>query len=82
VKHPELLADWHARSNTLVVLAVEDEPALLRLERDAHDGGYRVAAFREPDLGYALTALALEPAGRRLVRRVSLALSSGEGVRT
>jgi hypothetical protein len=37
--------------------------------------GLRVAAFHEPDLDDALTALALEPAASRLVSRLPLALA-------
>lgn len=76
VAYPDHLSD------TLALLAVEDEPALWQLEQRAKDGGYCVVAFREPDLSFAMTALALEPGGRRLVRRVPLALSLREGVRT
>jgi hypothetical protein len=42
----------------------------------------RAAAVHEPDLGGALTALALEPAGYRLVRGLPLAFSAREEVRT
>lgn len=64
------------------MLAVEDELELTGLEHKAKVGGYCVAAFREPDLGFALTALALEPGAKRLVRRVPLALPPRGEVRT
>lgn len=41
----------------------------------AHAQGVEVAVFREPDLGDALTALAIGPAGKRLTRGLALALS-------
>lgn len=76
VMHPDLIED------TLALLAVSDELELRELLRRAKDDGYCVVAFREPDLGCALTALALEPGGRRLVRRVPLALPPRGEVRT
>jgi hypothetical protein len=76
------MSDWHARSGSLAVLAVGDELELAELERRAKVDGYCVAAFREPDLGFALTALALEPGAKRLVRRVPLALPPRGEVRT
>ncbi len=36
--------------------------------------GYRQAAFREPDLGGQLTAVAFEPAAAPLLRSLPLAL--------
>ena len=68
------MRDWHSESNTLVLLAVPDELALSWLWADATLAGLRVVAFHEPDLDGALTALALEPAGWRLVAHLPLAL--------
>jgi hypothetical protein len=82
VTYPSLTSSWHSASNTLVVLAVPDELALGWLDQDARASGLRAARFREPDLGGALTAVAIEPAGHRLLRRLPLALTAGEGVRT
>jgi hypothetical protein len=77
-----VIGDWHATSNTLVVLAVPNELSLGWLCDDAAAAGLRVARFHEPDLGGSLTAAALDPAGHRLVSRLPLALSGGEEVRT
>jgi hypothetical protein len=66
---------WHSDSNTLVLLAVPDELALSWLWSDAAVRGLRCVAFHEPDLDGALTAIALEPAARRLVAHLPLALS-------
>jgi hypothetical protein len=82
VAYPDLTADWHRASNTLVVLAVPDELALGWLSQDAERAGLRAVAVHEPDLDGALTALALEPAGYRLVRSLPLAFSAREEVRT
>ena len=74
IAHPDVVRDWHAASNTLVLLSVPDEAALFRLRARAAADGLRCLGFHEPDLDHALTALALEPAARRLVRRLRLAL--------
>jgi hypothetical protein len=59
-----------------VLLAVPDELSLHSLCAEAIAAGLRLACFHEPDLGGALTAAALEPAGRRLVARLPLALAA------
>jgi peptidyl-tRNA hydrolase len=60
--HPLVFADWHHRSNTLVVLAAPDELELGRCHADAVAAGLLTVAFHEPDLSGALTAIALSPA--------------------
>ena len=82
VAHPALVARWHGDSNTLVVLAAPDELALSWLCADARALGLLAVPFSEPDLGGALTAVALEPAARRLVAHLPLALSGRREVRT
>jgi hypothetical protein len=62
-----------------VLLAVAHEPALAELYLDAKARGLRAIRFHEPDLGDALTAIALEPAARKLVTRLPLALCLMEG---
>ena len=57
-----------------MLLAVADEPALAELYVDAKARGLRAIRFHEPDLGDALTAIALEPAARKLLTRLPLAL--------
>jgi hypothetical protein len=66
---------WHSASNTLVLLVAPDELALSWLYADAVTSALRAVAFHEPDLGGALTAVALEPAARRLVAHLPLALA-------
>lgn len=65
---------WYEESNTLALLAVDDESALEALRSQAESSGYRVACFREPDLFNAVTAVVIEPEGSRLTRRLPLAL--------
>ena len=57
---PNLLADWLTWSNTVVILAVPDEPALEELASRSDLRGYR---FHDPDLGDdgELTSFALYP---------------------
>jgi len=75
VEHPQAARSWFEQSNTLAFLAAPDETALQRLLDRAFDKGLRASAFREPDLGDSLTAVAVEPAGARLVRSLPLALA-------
>jgi hypothetical protein len=65
-----------------VVLSAPDESSLANLHHAALAAGYAQSAFREPDFGLALTAVALEPAAHRLVSHLPLALSRREEVRT
>jgi len=76
IAFPALTADWHASSNTLVVLAARDELALSWLGQDVEAAGLAIAKVHEPDLGGALTAIAVEPPGWRLLRSVPKAFAS------
>jgi hypothetical protein len=60
----------------LVLLAVHDELDLSRIRADVAAAGLRAVPFYEPDLGGALTAIAVEPAGRRFLARLPLALTT------
>jgi hypothetical protein len=69
-EHPELDAAWYATSNNLVVLQCDELPPLA----DALEAqGFAVSRFHEPDLGDALTAVAVEPKARRRLARLPLA---------
>lgn len=72
--HPIVSDYWHHKSNNLVVLQVPDESCLLHLAGRAQDEGIEHSVFREPDFDNTVTAVALEPAGRRLVSNLALAL--------
>ena len=52
---------WHRNSNTIVLLSVPNERALLDVEDQLKDAGMRFASFREPDIQNELTAIALLP---------------------
>lgn len=73
-EHPEIDRAWFTSSNTLAFLAVPDEQALGVLYEKALDREIPVAAFREPDRDNELTAIALGPSARKLVRAIPLAL--------
>lgn len=72
VHEPKLVAEWYRQSNTLALLST-DPQGLGELLDDARRM-VAVRPFHEPDLNHQLTALALGPEARRLVRRFPLAL--------
>jgi peptidyl-tRNA hydrolase len=74
--HPEIAQRWYRESNTLALLAVPGEHALIDLIKRAHDEDITASEFREPDMMNALTAVALAPGlrTRNLVARLPLAL--------
>jgi peptidyl-tRNA hydrolase len=74
-EHPEIDQEWFRTSNTLALLSVRNEQALGVLLGKAVDRGIPVAAFREPDRGDELTAIALGPEGKKLTKGLPLALN-------
>lgn len=77
-----MVADWHATSNVLVVLAAADELSLGWLCTDVATAGHRLVRVHEPDLDGALTAAAFEPAARPLVTHLPLAFTERGEVKT
>ena len=75
-EHPEIDVEWFQKSNYLALLSVENEIELMKLITKAHDGGLRWSAFREPDVGGAITAIAIEPHSKaiELCKHLPLAL--------
>ncbi len=71
--HPEGSDDWYTRSNTVVLLEVENESALSVLRDEALAQQVQMAEFREPDLDDALTCVVLGPESRPLTQHLSLA---------
>lgn len=71
-----LAAQWAADSNYLCYLSVQDEEALEAFMRSAQEAGIPCYPFYEPDVGDALTAVALEPtlASQHHTKGMSLAL--------
>jgi peptidyl-tRNA hydrolase len=77
-EHPDVAQAWFKESNYLALLAAPDEARLARILMKAERRGLRASAFREPDFGDALTAIALAPCSesRALTRDLPLALAS------
>lgn len=74
-QHSETDLHWYETSNHLAILAVPNEAALLRLVERAGDQGLKVSVFKEPDRDNETTAIALEPAAKRLCKNLPLALA-------
>lgn len=74
--HPEVDGEWFKASNYLALLSVANEIELMRLLVLAADAGLKWSAFREPDVGGAITAIALEshPKSAELCKGLPLAL--------
>ncbi len=68
--YPDLDHDWYENSNNIVVLEHDDIPSMAELLQDL---GLNVACFHEPDLDDEMTALCVEPAGKRHLRKLRLA---------
>ena len=73
--HVEISSVWRSNSNTLALLAVANESELAGLAEQAHAHGIKHSTFHEPDRGMELTAIALEPNARCMVKRLKLALT-------
>jgi hypothetical protein len=74
MKHPVVANYWYLKSNNLVLLQVPNEECLKHLASRAEDAGVDHSVFREPDFDDTVTAVAIEPAGARLVSSLPLAL--------
>jgi len=59
-EHKNIEQDWYVRSNTIAVLAVENEEYLLQIAEMAKDQKLAFSLFFEPDI-QAYTAIAIEP---------------------
>jgi peptidyl-tRNA hydrolase len=72
--YPELTDEWATTSNNLILVAVDDEAALYRLERARL--GMPHLLVHEPDLDDQATAMVLGPdqAAKQLCRNLPLAL--------
>lgn len=75
-EHPDEDRRWFEESNTLAFLAAPNREAVGVIWEQALRRGIPVAAFHEPDRGDELTAIALGPQGKKLTRRLKLALCS------
>jgi len=73
--HPDIDRMWYQESNTLIMKAVKDERALLALAEKLETRGIQFSPFREPDRDHELTALAIEPSGKKLLQGLPLAMA-------
>jgi hypothetical protein len=76
VAHPEVFRDWAANQRNIVCLNIPNESALADLLRLAELKGVSRVAFREPDFGDELTAIALGDGGDKITSSLPLALRS------
>jgi len=76
IQHPKMAHQWYAQSNTLVLLAAENEHELQCILDRAFDLGVCTAMFREPDFGNSITGIALQPNSKnhRICKGLSMAL--------
>lgn len=74
--HPSTERAWFESSNTLALLATRDERSLVALYEEAKLRGLLVSLFREPDRNDEVTAIALEPRGKRMCQGLRLALEA------
>lgn len=77
-EHPEVDKLWYENSNYIALLSVDDEQTLYHLVQKANIKGYKVSVYKEPDVNDAITAIALEPASKNLVRKLQVALKNSE----
>lgn len=61
VAHPEHFSKWHNLSQSIIVLQTPSSESLFELYVRAQSASLTVEAFREPDLGDEITALAFLP---------------------
>jgi peptidyl-tRNA hydrolase len=74
--HPKVYAGWFATSKTLVLLGVPGMQDLESLAGRIKAAGVDLALNYEPDLAGELTAVALAPQARGLVRTLPLLLAA------
>lgn len=72
--HPGLFSPWVRDVKNIACLSDADEPTLAELYRKAVQLGLARACFHEPDLGGALTAIALGEGARRICSHLPKAL--------
>ena len=75
-EHSDIEHEWHEKSNTVVMLAIQYKQWLTNLLAEVQQLGIAVTSFREPDLKNELTAICIGPEGYWLpeLKRLPLAL--------
>lgn len=75
-QYPEISKQWKNKSNYIVILSVKDEERLFLCLDKFKLYDLKTTEFREPDINYQLTAIAVEPSdlSEKLVKKLPLAL--------
>jgi hypothetical protein len=75
-QHPEIARQWNNYSNYLIILSVKNEEQLALYLEKFKFYDIKVTAFREPDIGDQLTAIAIAPGEetRKLTSKLPLSL--------
>jgi hypothetical protein len=68
IKHRDIAESWHASSNTLCLIEVDDERTLHEWKAKMDACRKTSLLFSEPDLDNQLTSLAIEPAAAPLLK--------------
>lgn len=78
LQQPEITKNWHAISNTVVILSVANEQELRKLHNKAKQLDITCSSFTEPDLDNQLTAIVLEPTenSKMICKNLPLALTN------
>lgn len=73
-EHPNRAGPWHKISNYLVLLSLKNEKQLKLLINNCDRLQLAYTVFREPDIGNAITAVAIEPSEitQKLVSKLPL----------
>ena len=77
--HPDVDKNWFENSNYLALLSVKDECELHALISRALKRNFKVSAYKEEDVDFQVTAIAIEPAGSALCKNFPLALKEFNG---
>lgn len=77
-EHPSRAGPWFHQSNYLVLLEAKDETQLKKLIENCEKQQLAYTAFREPDIGNEVTAIAIEPSPetQKLVAKLPLLFKS------
>jgi len=64
VEYSDIHKAWHTQSQHLAFLVVKDRESLFALIAKLESKNINITIFREPDMGYDTTAIAVEPTER------------------
>lgn len=76
IQYPDIYRGWHQQSNYLGFLSVPNEEELVKLINKAKMLQIEYSIFKEPDIDYQITAIALAPGkkSKKLCSNLKLAL--------